>query len=163
MALDEGDVYNEILKNKSVNNLKNLNYFKSVKSEVLDGTLEGNKIINLSIEEKPTGEISASAGVGTSGNTIGAGISESNFLGKGIRLIADLSLSTDTIRGKFSVSNPNFLNTEKLIYTTIESSETDKLSDFGYKTSKSGVLLGTRFEYLDDLKFGVGSSNYYEE
>ena len=91
MALDEGDVYNEILKNKSVNNLKSLNYFKSVKSEVLDGTLDGNKIINLSIEEKPTGEISASAGVGTSGNTIGAGITEANFLGKGIRLIADLS------------------------------------------------------------------------
>ncbi len=162
LALDEGDVYNEILKNKSVNNLKSLNYFKSVKSEVLDGTLDGNKIINLSIEEKPTGEISASAGVGTSGNTIGAGISESNFLGKGIRLIADLSLSSDTIRGKFSVSNPNFLNTEKLIYTTIESSETDKLTDFGYKTTKSGVLLGTRFEYLDDFKFGIGSSNYYE-
>ena len=54
LALDEGDVYNEILKNKSVNNLKSLNYFKSVKSEVLDGTQEGNKIINLSIEEKPT-------------------------------------------------------------------------------------------------------------
>ena len=77
-------------------------------------------------------------------------------------MIADLSLSSDTIRGKFSVSNPNFLNTEKLIYTTIESSETDKLSDFGYKTTKSGVLLGTRFEYLDDFKFGIGSSNYYE-
>ena len=163
LALDEGDVYNEILANKTVNNLKSLNYFKTVTSEVKEGTKAGNKIINLSIEEKPTGEISASAGVGTSGNTIGAGISENNFLGKGIRLLANLSLSTDTVRGRFSVTNPNFLNTEKLIYTTVESSETDKLTDFGYKTTRTGFIVGTKFEYLDDFKFGIGTSNYYEK
>ena len=163
LALDEGDVYNEILANKTVNNLKSLNFFKSVNSEVKEGSRDGNKIINLSIEEKPTGEISASAGVGTSGNTIGAGISENNFLGKGIRLFADLSLSSDTVRGKFSVTNPNFLNTEKLIYTTVESSETDKLTDFGYKTTRTGFIVGSKFEYLDDFKFGVGTSNYYEK
>jgi outer membrane protein insertion porin family len=163
LALDEGDVFNEILANKTVNNLKSLNYFKSVTSEIKEGSKDGNKIINLSIEEKPTGEISASAGVGTSGNTIGAGISENNFLGKGIRLFADLSLSTDTVRGKFSVTNPNFLNTEKLIYTTVESSETDKLTDFGYKTTRTGFIVGSKFEYLDDFKFGIGTSNYYEK
>ena len=84
-------------------------------------------------------------------------------MGKGIRLISDLTLSTDTIKGIFSVSNPNFLNSDKLVYTTIESSETDKLTDFGYKTSKSGVTLGTRFEYLDDFRVGLGSTNYYEQ
>jgi outer membrane protein insertion porin family len=37
LEIDEGDPYNEILANKSENNLKNLNFFKSVKSTVLDG------------------------------------------------------------------------------------------------------------------------------
>ena len=163
LALDEGDVFNEILKNKSVNNLKSTNFFKNVIADVKDSSEDGKKVINLTVEEKPTGEITASAGVGTSGNTIGAGIKENNFLGKGIKLVSDLTLSTDTIKGIFSVSNPNFLNSDKLVYTTIESSEIDKLTDFGYKTTKSGVSLGTRFEYLDDFRVGLGSTNYYEQ
>ena len=31
------------------------------------------------VEEKPTGEISLGAGVGTSGSTIGGGVKEKNF------------------------------------------------------------------------------------
>ena len=99
--LDEGDPFNEILNNKSVNNLKNLNFFKSVSSEIKDGSSDGQKIVNFIVEEKPTGEISASAGVGTSGSTIGASIRENNFLGRGIGLNSSLSLSEDTIRGIF--------------------------------------------------------------
>ena len=37
--IDEGDLYNEILKNKIINNLKSLNFFKSVKGEVVEGSL----------------------------------------------------------------------------------------------------------------------------
>ena len=67
MAIDEGDPFNKILQNKSVNNLKSLNFFKSVSADVLDGSNPNSKIINIKVEEKPTGEISAGAGVGTTG------------------------------------------------------------------------------------------------
>ena len=40
--------------------------------------------MNISVTEKPTGEIMAGAGVGTSGATIAAGVKENNYLGKGI-------------------------------------------------------------------------------
>ena len=161
--LDEGDPFNEILNNKSVNNLKNLNFFKSVSSEIKDGSSDGQKIVNFIVEEKPTGEISASAGVGTSGSTIGASIRENNFLGRGIGLNSSLSLSEDTIRGIFSVKNPNFLNSDKSVYASIESLETDKLTDYGYKTSKSGFAFGTGFEYYDDFRLSLGTSNFYEK
>ena len=115
------------------------------------------------MEEKPTGEISASAGVGTSGSTIGASIRENNFLGRGIGLNSSLSLSEDTIRGIFSVKNPNFLNSDKSVYASIESLETDKLTDYGYKTSKSGFAFGTGFEYYDDFRLSLGTSNFYEK
>jgi outer membrane protein insertion porin family len=36
LEIDEGDPYNEILVKKSENNLKNLNFFKSVKSTIVD-------------------------------------------------------------------------------------------------------------------------------
>ena len=43
---------------------------QSVKSEILEGSDKNNRILNIEVQEKPTGEISAGAGVGTSGNTI---------------------------------------------------------------------------------------------
>ncbi len=161
--LDEGDPYNEILKNKSINNMKNLNFFKNVNSVVKDGTGYNQKIIDINVEEKPTGEITASAGVGTSGKSIGFGVSENNFLGRGIGLDSNITLSTETLKGKFSVTNPNFLNTDKSIYASVEALETDKLTDFGYKTTRNGFLFGTNFEYLDDFRFGIGSTNFYEK
>ena len=160
--LDEGDPYNEILKNKTINNMKSLNFFKNVDSVVKDGSGYNQKIIDINVEEKPTGEITASAGVGTSGKSIGFGVKENNFLGRGLGLNSNVTLSTDTIRGLFSVSNPNFRNSDKSVYASIEALETDKLTDYGYKTNKTGFSFGTSFEYLDDFKLGVGSSNYYE-
>ena len=41
---------------------------------------ENLKVVNLTVEEKPTGEISLGAGVGTAGSTIGGGIKEKIFL-----------------------------------------------------------------------------------
>ena len=161
--LDEGDPYNEILKNQSINNMKNLNFFKNVESKVKEGSKFNQKIIDITVEEKPTGEITASAGVGTSGKTIGFGVTENNFLGRGIGLNTNVTLSTETLKGMMSVNNPNFLNSDKSIYASIEALETDKLDDYGYKTNKSGFSFGTNFEYLDDFKLGVSSSNYQEK
>ena len=41
--------------------------------------------------------------------------------------------------------------------------ELDNYKTFGYKTNKTGLTLGTSYEFLDDLYLGVGSANFYEE
>ncbi len=163
LEVDEGDPYNELLTNKSINNIKSLNFFKKVNKEVTEGSDTNTKIINISVEEKPTGEISASAGVGTSGGSIGFGIKENNFLGSGVSLDSNISLNSSTIKGKFSVTNPNFNNTDKSVYISAEALETDNSKTFGYKTSKTGVSFGTNFEYLNDFYLGIGTSNFYEK
>jgi len=160
--LDEGDPYNEILKNKTINEIRSLNFFKTVEVDIEDNPSLNSKIINISVEEKPTGEIAALAGVGTSGNTVGFSVRENNFLGKGIGLNSNLTLSTDSIDGLFSVTNPNIFNSDKSITASLESSELDKFSDYGYKTSKTGFLISTNFEYLDDFRLGIGNSNFYQ-
>ena len=86
LIVDEGDPLNNLLFNKSINEIKSLGIFKSVDYELLDGSNQNLKIVNINVEEKPTGEVSLGAGVGTSGSTIGGGILEKNFLGKGINL-----------------------------------------------------------------------------
>ena len=163
LEIDEGDFYNEILQKKSENNLKSLNFFKNVKIQSINGEEPGTKIININVEEKPTGEISAGAGFGTSGGTIQAGIKENNYLGKGINLNTNLTISENSLQGIFSVTNPNFNNSDKSLYGTIEATEVDRLTLSGYKNNKTGFVYGTDFEYLDDLFVGLGNSNYYEK
>ena len=162
LELDEGDPFNEILFTRSINNIKSLNFFKDVKSEIIDNKDNEAKIINISVEEKPTGEIMAGAGFGTTGTTTSFGIKENNYLGNGLSIDAKLDLSEESIKGKFSLSNPNYKNSDKSIYTNIQSFETDRLKDFGYKTNKTGFTLGTQFEYYDDFFLGIGINSFYE-
>ena len=57
LEVDEGDPFNKILLAKSINNLKALNIFGKVEYDLVS-TDNNKKILNITIEEKPTGEIS---------------------------------------------------------------------------------------------------------
>ena len=162
LILDEGDPYNEILINKSLNNLKSLNFFKSVNSKIVDNDYNKTKSINIYLEEKPTGEIYANAGAGTSGGSFGFGVKENNFLGNGIGLDTNFEISSNTFKGKFSVTNPNFNNSDKSLFISAEATENDNYKTFGYKANKKGISVGTNFEYLNDFYLGLSSSNFYE-
>ena len=160
--IDEGDPYNEILTKKSINEIKSLNFFKNVDYNIISGKDNNSKIINISVEEKPTGEIMAGAGFGTSGEVIELGIKENNYLGKGISLDTNLSLSSDRVVGQFNLENPNYKNSDKSILFGLQARETDKLSTFGYKSKKIGGSVGTKFEYLEDFKLGLITSTFIE-
>ena len=163
LLVDEGDAYNQILHNKSINNIKSKNIFKTVSSEILDGSIKNNKIINIEIEEKPTGEITAGAGVGTSGTSIGFSVKENNYMGKGIKLKASLQISEESVRGIISSTNPNFNYTDKTLSTSLQSTVTDRLSGFGYKSTKTGATLGTEFEQYKDFYIYPSFSSFYED
>ena len=105
----------------------------------------------------------AGAGFGTNGTTTAFGIKENNYLGGGLSLDAQAEISSETIKGKFSLVNPNYKNSDKSIYSRIEATETDRLKNFGYKTNKSGFSFGTNFEYYDDLFLGIGFNSYLEK
>ena len=162
LELDEGDPFNKILFNKSINNIKSLNFFKTVDQKISDTDDLNTKIIDIFVEEKPTGEISATAGFGTSGGSIGFGIKENNFLGKGVSLDSNFLLSEESFKGKFSVTNPNFNNSDKSLYVSLLATEDDNMEKFGYKSNKTGFNIGTNFEYLDNFRLGLGTSNFYE-
>ncbi len=153
LIVDEGDPYNVLLFNKSINNVKSKGIFGSVKSKIIDGSDENLKIINIEVEEKPTGELSLGAGVGSSGGTIGGGIVEKNFLGKGIMLDTNINLTANAVKGKFSIIRPNFNYSDNTLYSTVRSDSIDNLTDFGYKTSDIGFSLATRYQHYQNLYF----------
>ena len=162
LEVDEGDPLNNILLTKSINNLKSLNIFGSVEYDLVKNEKDEN-ILNITIEEKPTGEIFAAAGTGTSGGTFGFGVKENNFLGKNISLETNLRMDEETLKGKFSVINPKWNYTDRSLIASVESSTTDRMGDFGYETSTTGFSFGSSWEQYDDLFFTPKLSSYYEK
>jgi len=162
-VVDEGDAFNELLHKKTLNNLKSLNFFSKIDDEIINGASENQKIINITVDEKPTGEIMAGAGFGTSGGTVAFGIKENNFLGRGINLSTDASISQESVKGIISLNNPNYKGSNRSLNFSIESRAIDRLKNFGYESNKTGFELGTGFEYYDSLFLNVGVSSYVEK
>ena len=163
LELDEGDPFSEILANKSQNNIKSLNFFKNVNTKIIDGNDLNSKIINFEVEEKPTGEVMAGAGGGTEGGTVFFGVKENNYLGKGLGVDVNATISAESFKGKFSVTNPNFNNSDKSTFFNIQAIEIDRLTESGYKTNRTGFEVGTGFEYLQDLNLNLSTSTFVEK
>ncbi|MDC2976075.1 outer membrane protein assembly factor BamA [bacterium] len=153
LEVDEGDPFNKLLHAKSINNLKSLRIFAEVKDEVISSENPQQKDIKITVEEKPTGEILASAGIGNDGGTVGFAVSEKNFMGRGIGLVTSLTLSEERVKGEFTVNNPNFNYTEKSLSTSLFATNTDKMDESGYDSSEVGFSFGSKFEQYDNLFF----------
>ena len=158
LIVDEGDPFNKILHNKSINILKSKGIFGSVSSRVIDTDENDQKIIDLIIEEKATGEISAAAGFGTDGSSISLGIAENNFNGKGINLEGDISIGEDSVKGSLSYTHPNFAYSDRALTTSLQVTTTDKLKDYGYKSSLNRAALGTSYQQFENFYFSPSIS-----
>lgn len=80
----EGDAYNRALIDRAERRLRNLNYFKSVKVTNEPGSAPDRIVLNVDVDEIPTGEFSVSGGYSTSSGWLAeASVAERNLLGQG--------------------------------------------------------------------------------
>ena len=150
LDLDEGDPFSKVKLEKSISKLKSKNIFKSVNLNLRDGSSKDLKIMEIKVEEKPTGEISAAAGTGTDGTTFAFGLKENNYLGKGYKVDTNLEISQASIRGALDVIIPNYAYSGNSVDFGVQSIRTDR-SDSGYENTLTSFGLGTRFEQYDDI------------
>ena len=150
MLIDEGDPANNLKLEKSVAKLKSRNIFGDVRTKVSDGSSKDQKIIDIIVEEKPTGEISAGAGIGTNGGSFAFNISENNWLGKGININTSLDISAETFTGGINVNNPNYNFSGNSINYFIENTKNDKPNS-GFKNNIISTGIGTRFEQYKNI------------
>ena len=163
LIVDEGDPYSALLVNKSINEIKARNIFGKVDHEVVEGSSNDLKILNISVEEKATGEIMAGAGVGTDGTSFLVSVKENNWLGRGIKLISDLNISETKISGNISVNNPNYKYTGNAVQAALDVSSTDRSTTSGFKSSKTGFDLGTSFEQYEDFYISPNLTVVFED
>ena len=125
-----------------------------------DGSEPGLKTIDITIEEKPTGEITAGAGYGTEGGAFAFSVKENNYLGKGLKVSANADITSQSIRGGVNVVNPNYNYSGNKVYGGFYTKKTDKPSS-GFENKIANVNFGTEFEqyrniYLaPDLSFTI--------
>ena len=162
LIVDEGDPFTKLNLDKSIAQIKARNIFKNVKYEVVDGSENNLKIINIEVEERPTGEISAGAGIGTNGGTIALGVKENNWLGTGKSVAFELELDEESIAGVINYNDPNYDFLGNSLNYFLRSESNDK-PDQGYENSIISAGVGTSFEQYQDLTASLGLSFSYDD
>jgi len=162
LLLDEGDPFSNLRLDQSIAKIKARNIFGEIKNEVVEGSQKDQKIIKIKVEEKPTGEISAGAGIGTSGGSFAFSVAENNWLGKGINVSTSLSVGAETFTGLLRVSDPNYNFSGNSLNYYIENSSNDK-PDSGFKNNIISTGIGTNFEQYKNVFISPNISLSYDD
>ncbi|NQY81879.1 MAG: outer membrane protein assembly factor BamA [Alphaproteobacteria bacterium] len=110
LSIAEGDPSSFEKIEQSESQLMNLGFFKTVEITQRQGTNANDVVLDVHIEEKSTGSISAGIGLSTSTGAFATfGISEKNFLGRGQKLSATVAVGTKTRNYDITFVEPRFL------------------------------------------------------
>ena len=162
LLVDEGDPFTKINLEKSIAKIKSRNIFKSVNYDVVEGSVANLKEINITVEEKATGEISAGAGIGTNGGSFAFTIKENNWLGEGKKVGVDVSVDQESLRGTLSYTDPNYDFLGNAINYNISSTSSDK-PEQGYENTLFSMGVGTAFEQYKDTYVNLGLVAAYDD
>ncbi len=154
LLFSEGDSYLDYKVLKSIDKVKSLRIFKDVKFNTKN--LGNEKVdLNISVEEQPTGSVSAGIGVGSSGSTVSSTIVEKNLFGKGITLDGNVSVGTEKISGNVGLSLPDFMNTGNTFNYNVFAISTD-FTNAGYESKKIGNSISTKYNIYEDVSLSTG-------
>jgi outer membrane protein insertion porin family len=162
LLLDEGDPFNKLKLEQSIAKLKSRNIFGSISKDIIEGENKDQKIIDITVEEKATGEISAGAGVGTTGGSFQFNIKENNWLGEGIEVGTYLNVDKNSLAGTLDVKQSNYNNSDNELNYFI-SSATNDFPDSGYANKITSLGIGTKFEQYRDIYISPSLSYTYDD
>ncbi len=143
--LAEGDAYNKILINQSRNRIRALGFFKEVEVTEEPGNAPDRTIVNVEVEEQPTGELSFGFGFSSADNFLGeVSVSERNLLGRGQFLRLRLSLSDRREQIDLRFTEPYFLGRNLAAGFELFRVATD-FEESSFNTNSTGLSLTTGF------------------
>ena len=110
MMLVEGDAYNKVLLERSRLNIRRLGFFRDVLIDEAPGSAPDRTVLQVQVEEQPTGELSFGAGFSSVDQfLVDIGVSERNFRGRGQDVRARISIGSLRQQIDFSFTEPKFL------------------------------------------------------
>ncbi len=161
----EGGSANTSQIEKSRARLERLGYFKQVDVETVPVAGTGDLVdVNYTVEEQPSGSITASLGFSQSdGLILGGAIKQDNFLGSGNSV--SLSLNTSDTRKLYSFSfNDPYYTVDgvsrgySLYYSETDYSDSD-ITNYNVDTMGADVTFGYPISEITSIRFGLGIDN----
>ena len=154
IQLSEGDAYNKYSIDLSKNTLKSLNFFSSVDIDE-ERVLDSDRLdINVNVEEKNTGEVSAGAGYSSTNKTsVTFGLKEKNFLGKGQKVNFQASFADTQSTYDISFEEPYYDGKNLSLRGDLYSRFSDPTS-VKYETEDLGVGFSIRFPLAPSISYG---------
>ncbi len=162
LIMDEGDPFTKLNLEKSIAEIKSRNIFNEVRYELAEGSASNLKIININVTEKPTGEISAGAGIGTNGGSFAINISENNWLGEGKKVDFSVEVDAESLGGILSYTDPNYNFLGNSINYYLSSTNNDK-PDQGYENTIVSTGFNTSFEQYNNIFTTLGLNATYDD
>lgn len=165
MVQMEGAVASTDLIDASKSRLERLGFFKTVTVETPSVPGAADQIdVNYSVEEQPSGSLSASLGYSQGGGlVIGGNVAENNFAGTGRRVSFGLDASKSVKSANFSYLNPYYTVDGVSRGFSLTARETDysqqQISDYTLDTIAGNMTFGYPINSYSRLNFGVGANN----
>lgn len=169
--LVEGDPYNRVMVDRAQRRLNSLGFFKNVEISREPGSAPDRVVLNVNVEEQPTGQLSIGGGYSTTDGFIGdVSVTERNLLGRGqyVRLAVNLSQRRRDV--DFSFTEPYFLDRRVSAGFDVFSRQTDLTDESSFESKKRGgairfgfplsedVSLTTRYQFSQEEVFSVAST-----
>lgn len=155
VQLAEGDAFNAARLRRSRDRIRALGFFENVEVSQREGSGPDQTVIDIEVEERPTGELSFGVGFSTIEAFVGdISIRERNLLGRGQDLRAAIGLST--IRQSFDISftEPYFMGRDLAAGFDTFLIRRD-FSDFSSFTQRSvGGKLRADFPFTELVRLG---------
>lgn len=152
----EGDAYNQIFIDRAERRLKALGFFKTVKISSEPGSAPDRVIVNVDVEDQPTGEFSVAGGYSSNDGFIGeVALGERNFLGRGqyARIAAQFGQNVSGF--DFTFTEPYFLGSRVSAGIDLYAKKRDNTDYASYKLDTYGG--GLRFGLPVTEEWSVGA------
>jgi outer membrane protein insertion porin family len=162
--IGEGDAYNRALVDRAERRLKNLNYFKTVKITNEPGSAPDRVVLNVDVEEIPTGEFSISGGYSTaSGWMAELSVSERNLLGQGQFARFGVQYGQYSRGVEVSFAEPFFLGNRIGVGVDLYAKQTLATNYISYNSQTLGVGLRAGFALNEELSFQARYNIYSQK
>lgn len=141
----EGDPFNPREIRNSSERIRALGFFSDTQVESRQGTAPDQVIVDVNVEEQPTGSLSFGASYGASaGFGVNASLEETNFLGRGQYLGVSIGTTADNQQNSIDFIEPRLLGRDlkgrfRLWYNTSEEDSSE------YKTKMMGISPSLEF------------------
>ena len=156
MRLSEGDAFNSAKLKRSETRIKGLGFFKEANVDQTEGSAPDRSVVNVTVEEQPTGELQIGAGYSSLESFIGeVSVRERNLLGRGQDLRLALSLSGFRQTANIGFTEPYFLNRPLAAGFDLFATDTNFQDYASFDQRSLGTTLRVGFPLTETMRMQV--------